>query len=213
MQRTNENDIQRAMKKFPAFCYVFDLLYLDGRSVVNEPLIRRREWLKDAIKKDTPYRVSEFVEDGESLFAAAKEHGLEGIMAKDKNSKYLPGRRNDSWYKIKVRQTAESYIIGYTAGKGSRGEHFGALHMGDMVDAKLVYRGKVGSGFDDKIIKEVYGELKKLKETKKPVSDKILDEKQTIWVEPKVIAEIEFSSMTRDGYYREGVFLRLRPDL
>lgn len=213
MQRTNENDIQRAMKKFPAFCYVFDLLYLDGRSVVNEPLIRRREWLKDAIKKDTPYRVSEFVEDGESLFAAAREHRLEGIMAKDKNSKYLPGRRNDSWYKIKVRQTAESYIIGYTEGKGSRGEHFGALHMGDMVEGKLVYRGKVGSGFDDKIIKEVFGELKKLKETKKPVSDKILDEKQTIWVAPKIIAEIEYSMMTRDGYYREGVFLRLRPDL
>ena len=188
------------------------MLYLDGRSVVNEPLIRRREWLKDAIKKDTPYRVSEFVEDGESLFAAQRNTDLREWQ-RIRTANIFPERRNDSWYKIKVRQTAESYIIGYTEGKGSRGEHFGALHTGDMVGGKLVYRGKVGSGFDDKIIKDVYGELKKLKETKKPVSDKILDAKQTIWVEPKIIAEIEYSSMTRDGYYREGVFLRLRPDL
>ena len=73
MQRSSEGDIQRAMKKYPVFCYLFDLLYLDGRAVVNEPLLRRREWLKDALKKDSSYRVSEIVEDGRALFAAAGE--------------------------------------------------------------------------------------------------------------------------------------------
>ncbi len=213
MQRSHEGDIQRAMKKNPVYCYIFDLLYLDGRAVVNEPLIRRREWLKDAVKKDSSYRFSEIVEDGEALFAAAGSLGLEGIMAKEKNSKYTPGKRSDSWFKIKIRQTAESHIIGYTKGKGNRGEHFGALHLGDFIDGEIVYRGKVGTGFDTKNMKEVHEELKKLKETKKPINEKVLDEKQTIWIEPKLVCEIQYSSITRDGAYREGVFVRLRPDL
>ena len=213
MQRSAEGDIQRAMKKYPSYCYLFDVLYLDGREVVNEQLARRRDWLKDAIKKETSYRLSEIVEDGEALFAAAGQLGLEGIMAKDKNSKYFPGKRSDTWYKIKIRQSAEAFIIGYTKGKGSRGEHFGALHLAEYVKGKLVYRGKVGSGFDEKIIKDVNTELKKLKETKKPISDKVLDEKQTIWVEPELVCEIQYSSITKDGYFREAVFMRLRPDL
>ena len=213
MQRSSEGDIQRAMKKNPAYCYLFDVLYLDGRAVVNEPLVRRREWLRDALKKDSQYRLSEFVEDGEALLSAVREQGLEGIMAKEKNGKYTPGKRSDSWYKIKVRQTAESYIIGYTKGKGDREEHFGALHLGDYLNGEMKYRGKVGSGFDSKIIKEVYLQLKKLKEIKKPIKEKILDEKQTIWVQPKLICEIQYSSITSDGLYREAVFVRLRPDL
>ena len=213
MQRSAEGDIQRAMKKNPAYCYVFDLLYLDGRALVNEPLIRRREWLKDALKKESSYRVSELVEDGEALFAAAGELGLEGIMAKDKNSKYIPGRRSDSWYKIKVRQTAESHIIGYTVGKGNREEYFGALHLGDISNGEIVYRGKVGTGFDSKIIEEITVELKKLKETKKQIKEKVLDEKQTVWVQPKLVCEIQYSSITKDRAYREASFVRLRPDL
>lgn len=213
MQRSAEGDIERARKKNPVYCYLFDLLYLDGRAVVNEPLLRRRGWLKDVVKKDSSYRLSEIVDDGEGLFAAAGELGLEGIMAKDKTSKYFPGKRTDTWYKIKVRQTAESHIIGYTKGKGSREEHFGALHLGDFTDGEIVYRGKVGTGFDTKIMKEVYSELKKLKEIKKPIKEKVLDEKQTVWIEPKMICEIEYSSMTKDGAYREAVFVRLRPDL
>jgi DNA ligase D-like protein (predicted ligase) len=213
MQRSAEGDIQRAMKKSPAYCYLFDVLYLDGRAVVNEPLVRRRQWLKDAVKKESSYRLSEIVEDGEALFAAAGELGLEGIMAKEKNSKYTPGKRSDSWHKIKIRQTAESHIIGYTKGKGTRGEHFGALHLGDYINRELEYRGKVGTGFDTKIMKEVYAELKKLKEIKKPIEEKVLDEKQTVWVEPKLVCEIQYASMTKDGAFREAVFVRLRPDL
>ncbi len=213
MQRSEEGDIQRAMKKHAAYCYLFDVLYLDGRAVVNEPLLRRREWLNDAIKKDCSYRVSELVEDGKALFAAAGELGLEGIIAKEKNSKYTPGKRSDSWFKIKVRQTAESHVIGYTKGKGNRDELFGALHLADYIEGELEYRGKVGTGFDTKNMKEVYAELKKLKEIKKQIKEKILDEKQTIWVEPKLVCEIEYSSMTKDGAYREAVFVRLRPDL
>ncbi len=213
MKSSAVGDIQRALKKNPAYCYLFDVLYLDGRAVVNEPLLRRREWLKDAVKKDSSYRLSEIVEDGKALFAAAGELGLEGVVAKEKNSKYTPGKRSDCWFKIKVRQTAESFIIGYTKGKGNRDELFGALHLADDTGRVWAYRGKVGTGFDTKNMKEVFSELKKLKETKKPINEKVLDEKQTIWVEPKLVCEIEYASKTKDGAYREAVFVRLRPDL
>jgi len=213
MQRSAEGDIERAMKKNPAYCYLFDLLYLDGRAVINEPLVRRREWLKDSVKKDSSYRLSEIVEDGTALFAAAAELGLEGIMAKEKNSKYSPGKRSDNWYKIKVRNTDESFVIGYTKGKGNRDELFGAMHLADIVDGKFIYRGKVGTGFDAKTMKEVFAKLKKIKEIKKPIKEKVLDEKQTVWVEPELMCEIEYASKTKDGAYREPVFVRMREDL
>lgn len=213
MQRSSQGDIERTMKKYPAYCYLFDVLYLDGRAVVNEPLGRRRDWLKDAIKKDSSYRLSEIIEDGEGLFAAAGQLGLEGIMAKDVNSKYIPGRRSDSWLKIKVRQTTESHIIGYTTGKGNREAVFGALHLGDIEDGKVIYRGKVGTGFNDKLMKEINKDIKKLKEVKKPIKEKVLDEKNTTWIEPKLVCEVQYASITKDGAYREPVFVRMRPDL
>src|SRR5439155_2306149 len=89
MQQTAEGAIERAKTKCPAVCYLFDCLYLDGRAIANEPLTRRREWLQDAVKKDSAYRVSEVVDDGPSLFEAVKELGLEGMMAKQRNSSYL----------------------------------------------------------------------------------------------------------------------------
>ena len=181
---------------------------------MNEPLERRRDWLKDAIKKDSSYRISETVDDGKALFDAAGQLGLEGIMAKDRSSKYFPGRRSDSWYKIKVRQTTESHIIGYTKGKGNREAVFGALHLGDIDGkGKITYRGKVGTGFNDKLMKEINKDIKKLKEVKKPIKEKVLDEKNTTWIEPKLVCEIEYASMTKDGAYREPVFVRMRPDL
>src|SRR5947199_1712169 len=114
MQQKTEGGIERARAKHAAVCYVFDCLYLDGRPIVNEPLTRRREWLQDAIKNGSAYRVSEVVEEGAAFFQAVKEMGLEGIMAKQRNSPYLPGKRSDSWLKIKARQTLECVIIGYT---------------------------------------------------------------------------------------------------
>jgi bifunctional non-homologous end joining protein LigD len=191
-------------------------LYLDGRPLINEPLAQRKEWLKDAIKNgETAYRVSEIVEDGESLFEAAKEHELEGIMAKRKDGKYFPGKRNDLWQKIKVRQGCDCIILGYTKGNGERGITFGALQIAEKKGEELHYRGKVGTGFDDDTIKEILSALKKLKEIKKPAlkGGKVVDEKITTWVEPVTIAEINYSKFTPDEMFREPVFVRLRPDM
>lgn len=213
LMSTGETTISKLSRTTPVFCYLFDCLYLDGRPLINEPLLKRREWLQDAIRPDTPYRVSEMVEDGEALFEAAREHQLEGIMAKKRDGKYLPGRRSDLWLKIKVRQTCDCLIIGYTEGKGDRGATFGALHIAERTNDHLQYRGKVGTGFDDALMKEISKELKKLKEIKKPIKQKAPDEKTTTWVEPSLMAEISYSKITPDEMYREPVFIRLRPDL
>ncbi|HET9487443.1 MAG TPA: non-homologous end-joining DNA ligase [Chryseosolibacter sp.] len=214
LMTSGETNIQKASKKNPCYCYVFDCLYLDGRSLINEPLTRRKEFLADAIRFDTPYRVSDSVDDGVSLFEAAREHGLEGIMAKKKDSKYLPGKRSDCWYKIKVRQSSEVHIIGYTKGKGERGITFGALHIAENIGGKLHYRGKVGTGFDDSTIKDILGLLKKIPTLKKPdVIGKLIDEKISVWMEPKIIAEVSYSKLTPDRMFREPVFTKLRLDL
>lgn len=214
LMSTGETNIQKLTKSNPAFCYIFDCLYLDGRALVNEPLIRRKEWLADTIRPETPYRVSEHVDDGPSLLEAAREHNLEGIMAKRADSKYMPGRRTDLWLKVKIRESAEAVIIGFTPGKGNRGATFGALHIAERIGKELHYRGKVGTGFDDATMKEISEVLKKVETTPKPdVIGKLLDEKISTWLEPVTVAEISYSKLTPDNMFREPVFIRLRPDL
>ena len=213
MQQKTEGAVERAKGKHPAVCYLFDCLYLDGRSIVNEPLARRREWLADAIKQESAYRVSETVEDGAALFAAVKQMGLEGIMAKQRQSLYLPGKRTDAWLKIKSRQSMECVIIGYTRGKGDRAGTFGALHLAERRADGLKYLGKAGTGFDGSMMATVAAELEKLKKIKRPVAEKPLDDAQSIYVEPKLMCEVRYASLTRDGMLREPVFVRLRPDL
>lgn len=213
LMSSGDNTIEKLSRSNPVYCYVFDCIYLDGRSLINEPLLKRKEWLKDALKKDTPYRTSEFVEDGLSLFEAARAHNLEGIMAKDKTSKYLPGKRSDAWLKVKIRNTRECVIIGYNEGKGNRSEAFGGLHIAELEKGELIYRGKVGTGFTDAAIKDIFKMIKKLKETDKPVPNKVLNEKVSKWVEPKLFVEVTFASFTQDKIFREPVFVRLRPDL
>ena len=213
LMSNGDNNIQKLAKSSPVYCYIFDCLYLDGRSLINEPLLKRREWLKDAVRTEGAYRISEIVEDGDSLFEAAKELSLEGIMAKVKDGKYLPGKRSDLWQKIKVRNTRECVIIGYNEGKGNRGLTFGGLHIAERDGGKLIYRGKVGTGFDDATIQEISKQIKSLTETKKPISEKVLDEKTSKWIEPQLIVEISYSMLTTDKMFREPVFVRMRPDL
>jgi ATP-dependent DNA ligase len=192
---------------------VFDCLYLDGRVIMNEPLVRRREWTKDAVKSGIIYRVSEAFDDGVSLFGAVRDMGLEGIMAKQRDSTYTPGRRSDSWIKIKTRQTTECLIIGYTQGKGDRQAGFGALHLAQTVPDGLKYIGKVGTGFDDSSFRAIFEELRKLTITSRPVKERPLDDARSVWVEPKLMCEVQYASITRDGMLREPVFIRMRPDL
>src|SRR5258706_641017 len=213
LQSSGDSNIQKFSKTNPSYCYIFDCLYLDGRSLVNETLLKRREWLKDAIHTNKAYRISDIEDDGQLLLDAARAHALEGIMAKRKDSKYLPGKRTDAWVKIKIRNTRDVGIIGYNPGKGNRASAFGGLHIAEREGDELIYRGKVGSGFDDATLKEIFDDIKKLKEIKKPIPQKTLDDKTSKWVEPKLIAEVTYASLTPDKIFREPVFVRMRPDL
>ena len=213
LQQTTDGAIERAKAKYPVVCYVFDCLYLDGRPIVNEPLVRRRAWLKDAIKRGTPYRVSETVEEGGELFKAAAAMGLEGIIAKEKTSTYQPGKRSAQWLKIKTRQTVDCVVIGYTKGKGDRDALFGALQIAVVEEGNLKYVGKVGTGFDAKLMKEIFSDLKQQKTIKRPIKEKPLDDSSTTWIEPKLVCEVQYASLTKDEMLREPVFVRMRPDL
>jgi len=213
MQRNSEGDIERAMSKYPAYAYVFDCLYLDGRPLVNELLSRRRIFLEDSIRKGGNYRVSEMVEEGEELFSAAQKLGLEGIMAKDLNSKYYPGKRSDGWLKVKVKKLKDLYIVGYTKGKGDREKQFGGLHLAEQKGTEWIYRGKVGTGFTDKSITAFKKLLDKQEKGVKTFETKVPDDKSTQWIKPNIIAEIEYSMITKNGTLRDPVFIKLREDL
>ncbi|HEX7862748.1 MAG TPA: non-homologous end-joining DNA ligase [Verrucomicrobiae bacterium] len=213
MQQRGESGIKLARGRCPAVCYLFDCLYLDGRSIMQEPLTRRREWLQDAVRPGGAYRVSEAVEDGPALYEAVKAMSLEGIMAKLRTSTYQPGKRSDSWLKIKSRTTVECLIIGFSKGKGDREKTFGALHLAQIENGGLKYIGKAGSGFNEESLQEVSELLNALKRTKRPVKEKPDDDAQSIWLEPKLFCEVQYASVTKDGILREPVFLRLRDDL
>ena len=209
-----ERGIEKARQRHPANCYLFDCLYLDGRPVVNEPLSRRREWLESALKPESPYRVSEVVADGHALFEATRQAGLEGIVAKLREAPYLPGKRSDRWLKIKVRQTMECLVVGYTAGKGDRKSQFGALHLAAAGNGPdLDYLGKVGTGFNARTMTSVMEELRRFPEVERPIPVKPPDDAQTTWIEPRLYCEVEYASMTPVGTLREPAFVRLRPDM
>jgi ATP-dependent DNA ligase len=157
--------------------------------------------------------VSETVDDGGELFKAAAAMGLEGIIAKEKTSTYQPGKRSAQWLKIKTRQTVDCVIVGYTKGKGDRETLFGALQIAVVEDGNLKYVGKVGTGFDAKLMKEIFSNLKKQKQVKRPIKEKPLDESSTTWIEPKLVCEVQYASLTKDKMLREPVFVRMRLDL
>jgi DNA ligase D-like protein (predicted ligase) len=212
LHHRTDSAIARARAKHPAVVYVFDCLYLDGRPIVNEPLIRRRAWLMDAIKQNPVYRVSEAMDEGMELYKAAAEVGLEGIIAKERASVYQPGKRSSAWIKIKTRQTVDCVIIGYTKGKGDREATFGALQLGLYEKGKLRYVGKVGTGFDERTAKEILAELQKVKRGERPVKEKPIDDAVTVWLEPELVCEVQYSMRVSTGNLREPVFVRLRPD-
>jgi len=210
MHLNGKDAIASAARRTQTVFYAFDCLYLDGMSLINHPIETRRNWLKVNIKVEEHIRYSQSFEDGKQLFDAIKAQGMEGIMCKKNGSKYELGQRSKSWLKIKVRSTDEALIIGYTKGKGDRSALFGSLHLAKMEEDKMVYYGKVGTGFDQAKIKELLELLKEVKTTKKPIKDTIEEEKNTIWIEPKYICKLKYASMTSNNTYREPVFIKMK---
>jgi ATP-dependent DNA ligase len=135
---------------------------------------------------------------------------MEGIMAKRITSIYQPGTRSQDWLKIKIRQSAECVIIGYTKRKVER---FGALHLAQNQSGNLNYVGKVGTGFSVQGMQAIFDQLQDIPEIKNPPADQKITDRDSVWIEPRLYCEVQYASITSRGTLREAVFLRLREDL
>jgi len=202
----------------PVLYYAFDLLYLDGYDWRGVPLADRKRKLAEILIAADSVRYSDHYEkQGKALFEIARQKGLEGILAKRRTSIYEE-RRSREWFKIKIRHRLECVVGGYTEPEGSRA-HFGSLVLGLYDKNKsLIHVGQAGSGFDQKSLEEIWKTLKKLETKKNPFFGDVEALRKVFWVEPELVAEIEFAEWTQgtsDGTgpkLRAPVFLGLRDD-
>ncbi len=192
----------------PFVYQVFDLLHLDGRSLLSEPLEERRRLLKGALRTDPRVRLSEdIVGDGVAFFEAARVRGLEGIMAKDRRSAYLPGKRSMAWQKVKIRPEQELVVGGWTRGVGAAAE-LGALLVGVYEGGGLRYAGKVGAGFTGTWRAELLAVMPELAADASPfdVPPPRAASKNAIWLRPELVIRAEFAGWTGDGLVRQAAY-------
>jgi bifunctional non-homologous end joining protein LigD len=192
----------------PFIYEVFDLMFLDGRSLLDEPLEIRRTLLKDVIRADPRVRLSEDIAgDGLAFFEAARIRGLEGIMAKDRRSPYLPGKRAMTWQKVKIRPEQELVVGGWTKGTGKAIE-LGALLVGVYQDGALRYAGKIGAGFNDAIRRELLDAISGLAAEEPPFAEPPprAVSKSALWLRPELVIRAEFAGWTGDGLVRQAAY-------
>ena len=202
----------------PVLYYAFDLLYLDGEDWRKVPLEERKRKLASVIVVGDSLRYSDhYAEQGRALFEIARQKGLEGIVAKRRNSCYEE-RRSGEWLKIKIRHQIECVVGGFTVPEGSR-THFGSLVLGLYDDkGRLVHVGQAGSGFNQKSLAEIWKTLKKLETKSNPFFGEVEALRKVSWVKPELVAAIEYSEWTHgtgagsSPKLRAPVFLGLRDD-
>jgi bifunctional non-homologous end joining protein LigD len=202
--------------ELPVLYYAFDLLYLDGYDLRRVSLEERKRVLKDILLAGEIIRYSDdFAGQGVALFEAAKQKGLEGILAKHRGSTYEE-RRSREWLKIKITQTVDCVVGGYTDPEGTR-QYFGSLVLG-LYDKKkkLIHVGQAGTGFDQATLKEISQVLKPIETSKNPFAGEV-DAKNVHWVKPLRVAEVKFSEWTHETgeggmKLRAPVFMGLRDD-
>ncbi|WP_232538884.1 DNA ligase D [Chitinophaga tropicalis] len=203
--------------------YVFDLLWLNGRNLMDVPLIERRELLKSIMPKSDIIRYSEAFDTSATEFlAAAAQLGMEGIIAKQADSVYVPGNRTRSWLKIKTNKRHEVVIGGFTNNEDSP-KLFSALLVGVYRKGKLEYTGKIGTGFNDKMQKEMLQQFRPLISKTSPFSGEIDVNKPSrfrpnpphatvTWLKPQLVCEVSYTEITEDGVMRHSSFEGMRSD-
>lgn len=209
-QKLQQFDEDRSM---PILYYVFDCLWYDGQDITGLPLTERKKYAQKALPKSHAVLYSDHVEEeGEKFFnEIIKLDGLEGMMAKRADSTYEEGRRSRSWLKIKLANTQEAVIAGYTAPRESR-KYFGALILGVYDKKKLRYIGHSGTGFTDKMLKDLYAKMQPLVTDQSPFDEKVPVNAAVTWVEPELVCNVKFSEFTDEGIMRHPVFMGLRMD-
>jgi bifunctional non-homologous end joining protein LigD len=196
----------------PLVYYIFDLLEWNGKDIKHYPLIERKELLQKIIKPGEVIRYSDHVEgEGKKFFKLVVKKDLEGMIAKKADGIYQPCRRSADWLKIKHHHEQEAIIVGYTEPKGGR-KHFGSLVLAVNEKGKLRYVGGAGTGFNEKMLKELFGKMNRLATDHSPFTQRISANGPITWIKPVLVSNIKFSEWTQDGQMRHPVFLGLRKD-
>jgi bifunctional non-homologous end joining protein LigD len=199
------------LRRVPVWLYLFDLIYLDHYDTRRVPLRYRKQLLRDALDFQDPLRFTLHRErDGESYYRQACRRGWEGVMAKNGDSPYVSGRTRE-WLKVKCVKEQEFVIGGYTDPKGKR-IGFGALLVGYYRRGRLVYAGKVGTGYDTATLRRLARQLARLERATSPFDADGFPRSGVHWVKPKLVAQIRFTEWTTDGKLRHPRFLGLRDD-
>jgi bifunctional non-homologous end joining protein LigD len=215
--RSSFSAMQQGKPDTPIVYYVFDVLEVEGQPLIELPLTERRRRLEGLIdRRSKTVRVSEAFEDGNALYEAAREQRLEGVVSKKADSRYLPGKRTRDWLKVKTHGRQEFVIAGYTKGQGRRSGRFGSLVLGVHRGNELVYVGNVGTGFTEAEIDKLLERLRPLERQQPPFKSAPKMPKvrrdDVVWVEPSLVAEVEFAEWTHDGRLRAPVYMGLRED-
>ena len=189
----------------------FDCLYKDGRDLRGDPLSARRDILETMLDDSGKliFPSKRLAENGLAAYRIAKQRDHEGIVAKDNSAPYTEGR-STKWLKVKVRHEDESVIVGYTPPSGKR-KYFGALLLGGYREGKLLYVGKVGTGFSESTLAMLHKKFKPLVRGRPALVDPPR-EKDVTWLAPRLVAQISFQEWTADGKLRQPAFLGLRDD-
>jgi bifunctional non-homologous end joining protein LigD len=213
---TKPADIDRTAKAYPAQLMLFDILALNGQSLIKKNYQERRAILEDLVPLQPGSRIQVppiFDGDLRAALDTADQLQLEGVVAKRRNSIYQPGRRTHTWLKIKLHRAQEIVIGGWRPGQGRRSGGVGSLLMGIPTEAGLHYVGRVGSGFNDRQLDDIQARLDKLSRKTSPFIDVPReDARDAHWVKPALVGEISYGELTEPGRLRHPVWRGLRPD-
>jgi bifunctional non-homologous end joining protein LigD len=213
MHVTGPAAVKRLSSEVPVVYAIFDLLYLDGLSLIERPYRERRAALEGLGLEGSCWRVpAAHAGDGQALLDATKAQGLEGIVAKRLDSCYEPGRRSGAWLKIKHTLRQELVIGGWIPGEGRRAQRIGALLMGYYRGSELVFAGRVGTGFTEPVLDDLARRLEPLRRDSSPFRAGPKLPRNAVFVEPCLVAEIELREWTRDRIMRAPSYKGLRED-
>jgi bifunctional non-homologous end joining protein LigD len=193
---------------------IFDVLQIDGRDVTGLAYSGRRKLLEQLVDNGDRWMVSPRHADGNALYEAAKERGLEGVMAKRVDSVYEPGRRSPAWRKIKYRPQQEFVVGGWVPGGGTRGSTFAALLVGVYKGKKLQYSGRVGTGFKERELQRLLGRFRELASDECPFDPPPPPPTRKIahWLRPEMVVEVQFAEWTGDNILRQPAYMGERDD-
>lgn len=205
--------VEQGMREVPVVFVAFDVLHLAGLDTMGLPYVERRALLDELALEGPAWTTpARFDASASELLEAARERGLEGIVLKRLDSPYVSGRRSSAWIKVKLTRRQEFVIGGWSPGAGSRGGTFGALLVGHHDERGLRYAGSVGTGFTEATLARLRERLAPLARPSSPFVDNV-DKRGAVFVEPRLVAEVEFAEWTEEGRLRHPSFKGLREDV